>query len=186
MLWAPSEIACSKCSKLILLSLLGVRFVISAVPLESSVLREVDVGGTARLYENLSADTPAFVAHGVRVAVDRETLLDEMEQAPLSELRASVYVVEEVAREQSLQVRRGPAPAYGSSRIEFQNVSSVAYSVESTHAGYLCIMVPSDLGWRVFVDGEQAVVLQTHGAFVAVQVPAGTSKVSVEPTSLVW
>ncbi len=169
-----------------LLSLLGTRFVISAAPLESNVLREVDVGGMVRLYENPGADIPAFVAHGVRVAADRETLLDEMEVAPLSELRASVYLVEDAARQQSLQVGRGPARANGSARIESQNVSSVTYRVESTHAGFLCIMVPSDLGWRVLVDGEHAVELQTHGAFVAVQIPAGTSKVSVEPGSLGW
>ncbi len=149
-----------------LFALLNVRFIVSGENLDHVPgLREAAHSGHGRVYENLEAEPRALI---VGQALDTRGLA-----APeLLELVA-------LARTHALLEEEPPAPLGGRGTVRFLHtgLNRVELQAECDGPALLVLLDNAFPGWEARVNGTRARIYTTHGAFRAVPVPAGTSRV---------
>lgn len=76
----------------------------------------------------------------------------------------------------------------GTVEIVSEAATRIELDVSRSHPGHLVLAKPHYPGWKASVDGVDRPLLRANYAFMAVEVPAGTSRVTVryEPASVRW
>jgi hypothetical protein len=67
----------------------------------------------------------------------------------------------------------------GAVHVSRDQPGDIRFEVTRSTPGWVVVMEASYPGWQATVDGDDAPVREANGAFLAVQVPAGTSSVTV-------
>jgi hypothetical protein len=76
----------------------------------------------------------------------------------------------------------------GTVEIVSEAATRIELDVSRSHRGHLVLAKPHYPGWKASVDGVDRPLLRANYAFMAVEVPAGRSRVTVryEPASVRW
>jgi hypothetical protein len=65
----------------------------------------------------------------------------------------------------------------------YASFNRVVFSVYAEHAGFLGLAYPFTGKWRAFIDGENLPVYRANGAYCAVNIPAGKSRIEFKYAS---
>ncbi len=151
---------------------LGVRYILTRQPIESPrfALRAELPG--FRVYENNSAVPRFFLVHEVRTACNSEQAFKALRQPDFTP--SSMAVVEAPSSAPRLAVSHEPPEpvkvvSYGAREIDLQ--------ITPATPAYLVTSETNYPGWRAWIDGVEAPVLTTNGAFRGLFVPAGSHRV---------
>jgi len=152
-------------SRLSLSEMMGVRFLLSAAPVQHPHLEQVH-GGTVRVYRNLHARGRAFVVGCVVEATGAEEALQDLVGLDLDR----VAVVE---GETGLGCGENP----GSATVEFHGPTKVRVATQLVAPGLLVLTDSWYPGWEALVDGVPAPVLRSNVAFRGVALSEGAHEV---------
>lgn len=160
-------------AKLPYYSLLGVRYLVGPPglrPPAGSDLHPSSQDSNFTLLENPSALPRAFVVHHVTAVSDSKDALDWLDQNV--DRLGTAAVVETTLDTSSLdQYRSSPAT------IRRLTANTVEIDTELYARGLLVLTDTYDAGWRVTVDGREATVYRTDGAFRGVALDPGQHRV---------
>jgi hypothetical protein len=174
---------------------LGVRAIVSERPLgETPEFRQIGGDSGTRVYEATNAFPRAWIAHTIHV-VDSEDDAFAFLRAR-AQRKGGVYVVDRfnplreavVERPGSEDEELGALAGRGrcaaetedSVTIDEYSGNSVSLEVSAACPGLLVLPDTYFPGWTATVDGHDATVLPTDGAFRGIAVPAGASHVEFQ------
>ncbi len=160
--------------------MLGLRYVISSVPVETvdRSLKPGDLSLLARtrdafIYENPRALPRAMFVRGVRIA-DFAALLEDGLPADFDPRKT--VLLERLGEDAVLNASAAAAPEAKVRLVSYAN-TEVVVEVDSASAGYLVLNDVWHPWWTVTVNDDDADILKANVLFRAVQVEAGKSLV---------
>lgn len=155
-----------------LFSLLGVSYILSINPIDSSDVKLLSEEGTTKLYTVTKKIPRVYFATNVVVEKDK--------QAVMNRLYDSSFVPGQTAIiEGDLDV----APSHtGDGKAVIISYTGDRIQLETTTAStqYLVIGNIMDLNWHVTVDGKETTVFRTNYIFFGTLVPAGIHQITVQ------
>ena len=165
-----------------LMTLLNARYLVSAKPLPSSELKEVNSPNGRYIYENPSALPRAFVVYNHEQITDREAILDRLLD-PAFDYESSVILENQPAVEES-----GHENCRTRNRAEIYDdrINSFRVRVRSECPGVLVVLDNYYPAWKAFLDGKETTILRANYTFRAVVVPEGEHTIEFEYTSEVF
>jgi hypothetical protein len=157
-------------------NLLGVRYLLSAVPLPAPY--ELVLDGPTKIYSNPSAMPRAFLAMNTRVIADREERLAYL-GSPNFDPRTAVL-------EEPLEGQGDQALGGGTANIITARDTHIEVECELDAPGLLVLADTFDKGWKATVDGKPATIHRADHTLRAVSIPKGMHTVifGYEPPSL--
>jgi membrane protein YfhO len=173
---------------------LSVRAVLSQGNLGGgSALRSLGRDGDTRIYENTRAYPRAWVVHNVHLVGGEDDAFRYLEMHArrrngafvvdtFDPRRQAVVEVGATNTNRALDVVEGPRRACGGAarddvEIEHYSAGSATLRVDAACSGLLVLPDAYFPGWKATVNGREAAIYPTNGAFRGVIVPKGTSRV---------
>jgi O-antigen/teichoic acid export membrane protein len=151
-----------------ILDLLGVRYVLAAVPADHPSVRLAGQVGSIRVYERPSALPRAFVVGTAQTVGSRDEAFHAMGQPGFQPSR--VVVLE--------GAEGGENSGSGTAAIADYRLSGVTVTATVTGTAWLVVSDANAPGWSATVDGVAAPVLTADGIFRAVRLTSGSHQVA--------
>lgn len=161
-----------------LLSMQGVRYVISSVPLPTEQFTEVFAhsiwGGRAPvfIYENALARPQAYFADSV-------VTMAEDESAALQALFTGTWAGRKSLLECGQNCGTTTVDGKGSVRIVSAQPKTVVYDVATERTQWLIVTINRLPGWQVLIDNQPVASVYANGTYFGVQVPPGHHTVTL-------
>ena len=175
-----------------LLDLLGVRYVLSDVPLQHAGERQQPPdprtgapwrppGGEFFVYERATALPRAFVVPRLEVAADDDAVVKAMAD-PAFRPREVAYVTRTELGDRALPAT-DPRAAQRAVHFRKDHATAIELEVDDGAAGLLLLADTWLPGWTATVDGADVPILRADHAMRAVAIPAGRSVVEFTYTA---
>jgi hypothetical protein len=129
------------------------------------------------VYENKSVLPRAFLTRGKKVFPSSDSLLDALAQAPLSEIRDTVYLGAADFNDTPIEDLGFQT---GSVRIREYHPDKLILDVETDGRAYLVVSNNYSPYWRASIDGEEARVVPAYHVFQGIAVAPGRHAVTLE------
>lgn len=159
--------------------LMNVRYAVVAGPVEGWPDVLVSRDGHGRVAENPAPLPRAWLAGGWEVAPDWRTAYRRTLEEDFPYRRSVVL-------DASPRARPSDAPAAGTARVVRREATEIEIETDAQAAS---VLVTAELfypGWSAEVDGEERRVLRADGILRAVEVPAGTHRVTMRYRATHW
>lgn len=160
-----------------LMAAANIRHIVSMVPLDAPVLREVH-RGSALVYENVSALPRAYLVPKVVGAADEDASLELIQQPTFDPRRVAVVTGD------APDLPAGPLA--GAAEVVEQTPDRVAVRTRADREAFLVLAANAYDGWKARIGDTEIPVRLANHAFRGVVVPAGEHTVvfTFEPEEL--
>jgi hypothetical protein len=154
-----------------IVNMLGVKYVLSRHPISSPKVVKIGEYPGTLIYENQSALPRFHLVHEVRAVQTMEQAIGEIRRPDFDPSRRAVV-------ETAAPLAAGSA-AGDSVETQRYQPGAVDLKLHAAAAGYLVSSEAFYPGWRAFIDGVEAPVRITDGAFIGIAAPPGDHTVAL-------
>ncbi len=156
------------------LAMLGVRYVFTTVPLNSTCYSYSDSSDGIYVYESVKYFPRAYFVTGVKNVSKEEDIYTLLGDAEYKELTENIYLSDPDITE---------ADPVGDNQcvvevVDYTN-NSLAVKAVTAHEGYLIVTQGNVGEWQAVVDGETTDIVLANGYFIGVKLSEGTHEITL-------